>query len=234
MGRLESIMAKKIQNHKMGIQRRLLLLGGLAAATLSVTGCPALFAGGVAVGVMTAMDRRSSGAQVDDKTIAFRASQDIASALDGRGHVNVTCYNRQVLLTGEVPSETDRQKAEEVVSRIANVHHVVNALAIGPETSLSSRSSDTYLTSRVKTALTEVDGVSANDVKVVTERSVVYLMGLVTEREAQLASEKAASVAGVRHVVRVFEYMSEEELARFRASMEEPDTDVHSNSTRGG
>lgn len=227
-------MAKEMQRKTNRYQRRLWLLGGLAAATLSVTGCPVLFAGGVAVGVMSVVDRRSSGAQLDDKTIALRASQDISDALDGRGHVNVTSYNRQVLLTGEVPTEQDRQKAEEIVARIANVRSVVNALAVGPNTSFSSRSSDTYLTGRVKTALTEVDGVSAGDIKVVVERSVVYLMGIVTEREAKLASQQAATVADVRQVVRVFEYMSEDDLARFRSSIQEPDTDVHSDSTRGG
>lgn len=198
--------------------RRALMLAGLAGATVTLTGCPVLFVGGIGAGVMSAVDRRSSGAQIDDQTIELRAKQDLSSMLGAdKAHINVTSFNRQVLLTGEVGSSDDKIVAEETVRRVANVRSVVNALAVGPVTSLRVRTDDSVLTGKVKTALANVENLSSGHIKVVTERSVVYLMGLVTMREAQLASEKAATVVGVQKVVRVFEIISEEDLMKIDA-----------------
>lgn len=205
------------------LSRRTWLLAGAATAAATLTGCPVLFVGGVAAGVVSAVDRRSTGAQVDDKTIELRAAQEISKALDNRGHINVNSYNRQVLLTGEVPSSQDKVTAEAVAGRIANVRSVVNALGVGPNSSMGTRSNDTYLTGKIKTALTNTEGVPAGQIKVTTERSVVYLMGIVTVHEAQLASAAASSVVGVQKVVRIFEIISEEELARMEAQNPPPD-----------
>lgn len=211
-------MQKKLSIQK---NRRSFLLSGLAiAAALPLTGCPVLFVGGVAAGVMTAIDRRSTGAQVDDQAIEIRAKQDIAQALGNAAHVNVTSYNRQVLLTGEVPNANAKAQAEAIAMRVANVRGVVNALAVGPVTTMGNRSNDSYLTGKVKTALADNKIVSASDIKVVTERSVVYLMGIVTVQEAQVAGDVASSVIGVQKVVRVFEIISQEDLARMQSSVE--------------
>lgn len=219
----------KQNNHT---SRRALLLTGIAAATLSLTGCPVLFVGGVAAGVMTAVDRRSTGTQVEDKGIALRVSQEIHNELGDRGHVNVNSYNRQVLLTGEVPTAEDWALLELAVARVANVNSLVNFVAIGPNTSMSVRSNDTYLTGKVKTALATTNEISASDVKVVTERGAVYLMGIVSEYEARIASDVASRVIGVKKVVQVFEIVSEEELASInsRGTQVEPGSAGNENS----
>ena len=126
-------------------------------------------------------------------------------AFGDRGHVNVTSYNRMVLLTGEVPTEADKTTVEQVVARIDNVRSVVNELTVGPLNTFTERSNDTLITSKVKASLVDAKDLFANSIKVVTERGIVYLMGRVTEREATRATEIARGVSGVRKVVRVFE-----------------------------
>jgi osmotically-inducible protein OsmY len=190
----------------------------LAAATLAVatliSGCAPLLVGGAMVGgglMMT--DRRTSGTQVEDQTIELKAMNRIRESVGDRGHVNVTSYSRLLLLTGEVANEADKAAIEQNVARIENVRSIVNELAVMGNASLTSRSNDTILTSKVKASYVDAKDLQANAVKVVTERGTVYLMGRVTEREAARASDIARGVSGVQKVVRVFEVITEAELA---------------------
>jgi len=157
-----------------------------------------------------AADRRSSGTYVDDEGIEWKALTEINNALGDKIHVNVTSYNRNVLLTGEAFDETSKIKAESIAKDVQNVRNVTNELTIAPATSLTSRSKDSYLTSLVKAEMVKENRFPANYVKVVTENSVVYLMGMVTRKEADDAVEIARSTDGVSKVVKVFEYVVEQ------------------------
>ncbi len=192
----------------------------LAAAVLVVglSGCAAAVVGGAAVGGMMALDRRTVGTQVEDEGIELRAGNRLHGAYGDKVHVNVTSFNRQVLLTGEVPSADIRDEVEKTVSGVENVRSVVNDLAVMPLSTISQRSNDTFITGKVRASLVDAKDLSANSFKVVTERNVVYLMGRVSQREAGRATAIARGVTGVSKVVRVFEYLTEEELARLNAS----------------
>ncbi|MBD9394757.1 BON domain-containing protein [Acidovorax sp. ACV01] len=188
----------------------------LAAAALAagLSACAPLIVGGAVVGGVMAVDRRTTGTQIEDEGIELRAANRIRETLGDRAHVNVTSYNRQTLLTGEVPSAQDRQTVEQIVSQVENARAVVNDLAVLPASSLSQRSNDTFITGKVRASLVDAQDISANSFKVVTERNIVYLMGRVSQREANRATEIARGVSGVSKVVRVFEIVSEEELRR--------------------
>jgi osmotically-inducible protein OsmY len=189
------------------------VVGALVAST-ALTGCAALLVGGAVVGgSLLASDRRSSGTQLDDQAIELKANSRVRDLLGDRGHVNVTSYNRLVLLSGEVPSEADRTNIEQSVARIDNVKSVVNELAAMTATSLSNRSNDALITSKVKATLVDAGDISANAFKVLTERGIVYLMGRVTEREADRAADLSRSISGVQKVVKVLEVVSDAELA---------------------
>lgn len=188
-----------------------MLVGSLAACA------PLVIGGGAVMGAMVAVDRRTTGTQVEDEGIEMRTASRIREALSENAHVNVTSYNRQVLLTGEVPSAADSQKAEQIALAVENVRSVVNDLGVMPSSSLSQRSKDTFITGKVRASLVDAKDLSANAFKVVTERNVVYLMGRVTPREAKRSAEIARGVDGVSKVVRVFEVISEEELSRMAA-----------------
>jgi osmotically-inducible protein OsmY len=188
----------------------------LAAAMLApgLSGCAALLIGGAFVGgTLIVTDRRTSGTQIDDQSIEFRANSRSRELLGDRGHVNTTSYNRLVLLTGEVATEGDKAAIEQAVARIENVRSVFNELAVTGISSLNSRSADTLLTTKVKSSLVDAKDILANVFKVVTERGTVYLMGRVTEREAGRATEVAQRVPGVLKVVRVFDILTDAELA---------------------
>jgi osmotically-inducible protein OsmY len=183
-------------------------------ATTTLSGCAALLVGGAVVGgSLLATDRRSSGTQLDDQSIELKANSRLRDLLGDRGHVNATSYNRMVLLTGEVPTEADRSNIEQAVTRIDNVKSVVNELAVMTASSLSNRSNDALVTSKVKATLVDAGDISANAFKVLTERGTVYLMGRVTEREAERASNLARSISGVQKVVKVLEIVSDAELS---------------------
>ncbi|CAN7414617.1 BON domain-containing protein [Polaromonas sp. LjRoot131] len=189
----------------------------ITAATLlggSLTACFPLVVGGVAGGALVATDRRTSGAQLEDEGIELRATSRIRSNVGERVHVNLTSYNRQVLLTGEVPTAQDKQLVEQIVARVENVSSVVNELAVMGNATLTQRSSDVLVTGRVKAMLVDARDLSSNAFKVITERGTTYLMGRVTQREADRATEVVRSTPGVQKVVRIFEVISEEELAR--------------------
>ena len=180
----------------------------LAAALLaaSLAGCAPLVIGGAAVGsVLMASDRRTSGAQIDDEMIEFRGARALSDNFGDRAHINITSYNRQVLLTGEVPTQEQKQQAEQVVSRVDAVRSVVNELAVMPATSLPQRSGDVLITGKVRASFVDASDLQANTLKVVTERGTVYLMGRVTPREAERATQIARQINGVQRVVRIFE-----------------------------
>ena len=191
------------------------LKGGLALIAMAsvLSACAPLVIGGAMVGgAMVGTDRRTSGSQLEDQGIELRTSNRLHDALGDRGHLNVTSYNRQVLLTGEVPSEADKQTAEQVARQVENVRSLVNELAVMGNSSLSQRSSDALVTGKVKAGLVDARDLSANAFKVVTERGTVYLMGLVTQAEATRATDITRSVDGVQRVVRIFEIMTDEQL----------------------
>ncbi|MEN9463598.1 MAG: hypothetical protein RLZZ355_1528 [Pseudomonadota bacterium] len=174
------------------------------------------------MGGMMATDRRTTGTQVEDEGIELRAVNRIRETLGDRAHVNVTSFNRQVLLTGEVPTAQDRATVDQIVAGVNNVRSVVNDLAVMPSTSLGQRSNDVLITGKVRASFVDAKDVFASAYKVVTERNVVYLMGLVTPREATRATEIARGVGGVSKVVRVFEMITEDDLRR--ASTQPPPT----------
>ena len=199
-------------NLNLGRTARLLLVSVLGAGALSA--CAPLLIGGAFVGgSMVATDRRTSGAQVEDEVIEVKASGRLRDALGERGQINATSYNRIMLLTGVVNDAADKALAEQTVSRIDNVQSVVNELTIGLPRSIGGRSNDALLTSKVKASFIDAKDLFSNSLKVVTSQSVVYLMGRVTEREANRAAEVARGVGGVQKVVKVFEVVSEAELA---------------------
>lgn len=196
--------------------RRLLLVGSLAAAT-GLTACaPLLFGGAVVGSAMVVTDRRTTGAQIEDQAIELKASNRIRDVIGERGRVSAVSYNRLVLLTGEVQSEADKAAVERTVSGIENLRSIVNELAIMGSSSLTSRSNDLILSSKVKATLVDAKDLQANAFKVVTDRGTVYLLGRVTEREASRAASLTATVSGVQRVVRVFEVISEAELANLQ------------------
>ncbi len=186
----------------------------VAAASLSACAVvpPLLVGGAVVGGGMVATDRRTAGIQLEDQGIEFRAAARVRE-LATLGQISVNSYNRVVLLTGEVPSATERTRAEEAVAKVENVRGVVNELVVAGNSSLSSRSADAVLATKVKATFVDAKDLSANAFKVVAERRVVYLMGRVTPREADRGSELASRVSGVERVVKVFETISEAELA---------------------
>jgi osmotically-inducible protein OsmY len=192
----------------------------LAAALLGATlaGCAPLLLGGAVVGGgLVVTDRRTTGIQIEDEGIERRANARVRE-LATLGHVNVTSYNRVLLITGEVPTEADKQAIGDALAKGENVKSVVNELGIGQNSTTGSRTTDAFLTTKVKATLVDAKDVQANAYKVVVERAIVYLMGRVTEREAARGADLARSVTSVQKVVRVFEILSEEELANLGRS----------------
>jgi osmotically-inducible protein OsmY len=184
---------------------RFLLPAALLAAVL-LQGCAPMVMVGAGAAVVAFEDRRTTGAQVDDQTIELRVGNRIDDRFGSRVHVNVTAYNRYVLLTGEVPDEAARSEIEKIARGVTNVLGVTNDLQVAGISSATSRSNDTFLTTSVKTRFLNSGKFNAIHVKVVTEASVVYLLGVVTEQEATDAVELARTTSGVRKVVKMFEY----------------------------
>ncbi len=186
----------------------------LAGSLLSLTACFPLVLGGAAMGALVATDRRTSGTVVEDEGIELKANARVRDNIGERVHVNVTSYNRQVLITGEVPSAQDKQLVEKVVSSVDNVRNIVNDLAIMGNSTFQQRSSDALVTGRVKAGLVDAKDLFANAFKVVTEHGTTYVMGRVTQREATRATEVITGTSGVQRLVRVLEIISEDDLAR--------------------
>jgi len=188
------------------------ILVPILLGSAGLSGCAPVLVGGAVVTGMSASDRRTTGAQIEDERIEIRGAGRLREQLGERVHINITSYNRQVLLTGEVPTEQDKQLAEQILARVENVRSVTNELAIMGASTLGQRSSDALVTGRVKANLIDARDLNANAFKVVTERGVVYLMGRVTAREADRATDIARRTHGVQKVVRLFEIITEEEL----------------------
>ncbi len=201
-------------NRATNSKRLMLAVCAATALSAGLTACFPLVVGGVAGGVLVAMDRRTSGAQLEDEGIELRAASRLRDNIGSRARVAATSYNRQVLLTGEVLNENDKKLVEQVVSRVENVSSVINELAIINSPTLVQRSSDVLITGQVKALLVDAKDLYASAFKVVTERGTVYLMGRVTQREADRATEIARGARGVQKVVRILEIISEEELQR--------------------
>jgi osmotically-inducible protein OsmY len=194
--------------------RPLAALAAALAASALLAACAPLLVGGAMFGTtLMVSDRRTSGTQIEDQSIELKALTRVREVVGDRAHVSTTSYNRLVLLTGEVPTDADKAAVEQAVARIENVRSIVNELAVMDSTSLTGRSNDTILTSKVKASFIDAKDLFANAFKVVTERGTVYLMGRVTDREAGRASDIARGVSGVQKVVRVLEVITEAELA---------------------
>ncbi|MDI1309819.1 MAG: BON domain-containing protein [Methylotenera sp.] len=193
---------------KSNMNKQYILKFVLSAALISqITACVPVIVGGAAATGAIAADRRTSGFYVEDQNIELKAIKKMETNLGEYAHVNVTSYNRNVLLTGEVPVAESKSKAESLVKEIANVSSITNEITVGPKSTIGSRSNDSYITSKVKAQFVTENKFPANYVKVVTENSVVYLLGIVTNQEAADAVEVARNTEGVTKVVKVFEYM---------------------------
>jgi osmotically-inducible protein OsmY len=193
------------------------VVGALAVATLgSLQGCIALLGAGAVAGGLSLNDRRTGGTQIEDQSIELKSGSRIREAIGDRGHINVTSYNRIALITGEVPTDADKAAVEKAIAGIEGVTNVVNELEVGANSTIGTRSSDTVITTRVKSALIDAKDIQASAIKVITERGNVYLMGRVTEREAVRASEVARAQPSVMKVVRVFEILTEEQLGNLK------------------
>jgi osmotically-inducible protein OsmY len=192
-------MKQKIHAKKISIIAMLLI-------STQLSGCFPAIVGGAAAGGAMAADRRSSGIYVEDENIELKTLKRISQYMDKSSHINVTSYNRIVLLTGEVPNAGQQTQAETLTREIPNVRDIHNAITVGFTSSISDRSNDAYITTKVKARFLSENLFPANVVKVVTEASVVYLMGIVSEKEATDAVEIARTTEGVTKVVKVFEY----------------------------
>lgn len=191
---------------KMNKQTLLKLI--LSTALISqITACVPIVVGGAAATGAMAADRRTSGIYVEDENIELKAVKKMETNLGENAHVNVTSYNRNVLLTGEVPVAESKSKAENLVKEITNIRSITNEITVEPKSSIGSRSNDSYITSKIKTKFVTENKFPANYVKVVTENGVVYLLGIITNKEADDAVEIARNTDGVTKVVKVFEYM---------------------------
>jgi osmotically-inducible protein OsmY len=171
--------------------------------------CVPAVVGGAAVGGSVVADRRTSGVYVEDENIELKAVRKMETNLGEQSHVNVTSFNRNVLLTGEVPDAARKTLAENLMKEVEQVRDVTNEIVIAPKTDIGVRTNDTYITTKVKTQFLTENKFQANYVKVVTENSVVYLLGLVTQAEADAAVEIARNTEGVSKVVKVFEYIKQ-------------------------
>ena len=192
-----------------------LVAAGVLAGSL--TACvPLLLGGGAVTTALVASDRRTSGMYLEDERIEQSAAAKLRETLKEGTRASVTSFNRLALVTGEVRSEAEKAEVGRTVASVENVRNVVNEVEVVPFiSSIGQRSRDTLLTSQVKASLIDAKDLQANTIKVVTEMNVVYLMGIVTSREAQRAAEIARGVNNVRKVVRVFENISEQELASY-------------------
>jgi osmotically-inducible protein OsmY len=191
-----------------GLATRLAAMAALAAASVLLSGCAALVVGGAVTAVAVAEDRRTPGTILDDQTIETRAVLRVKNRYADQVHVNITSFNKHILISGEAATEAIRSGVEAEVRAVApNAVRIHNEMVVGPQATLLSISNDTRLTALVKSRFVADRRFQANHVKVVTESGTVYLMGLVTRTEGDAAAEVAASTAGVRRVVKLFEFL---------------------------
>ena len=217
-------MSKKIFSGKSWRYRVAAVILG-SAMLCSLPACvPVMMASGAVSGSMAATDRRTLGAQTEDKVILLKGENAVSNLVGDKGHVNVTSFNRKVLLTGEVQSEAMKQAVGNTIAQLENVESVVNELAIAAPSSFTSRSNDTLITGKVTASFIDDKKLFSQSLKTVTERGTVYLMGRVTEPEGNRAARVAGGVSGVQRVIKVFEYISEQELQRL-STLSAPRTD---------
>lgn len=218
--------------HVLPSLRRPLAVLALAGTCLfGLQACVELAIGSAVVGTLAATDRRTFGAQAEDKTIYLKAESKISSVVGAFGHVNANSFNRRVLLTGEVRDEALKASIEREISAIEGVQNVINEVTVGGSSSLTSRSNDTLITGKAKGVLVDTKDIQANTFKVVTENGVIYLMGRVTQLEGKIAAEAVSRVAGARKVVKVLEYISDDELRTLKLSS--PGSASSANSVNG-
>jgi osmotically-inducible protein OsmY len=198
------------------VQRPLAMSVLCGAMLASLSGCVALVAGGAISGTLAASDRRTFGAQTEDRAIEVKGAVKVNNVGGDAAHVNINSFNRRALLTGEVRDEAMKAQIEREIRSIEGVVDVINELEIAGPASYTSRSSDTIITTKVKASLVDAKDISANSYQVVTERGVVYLQGRVTQREGQIGADIARGVSGVTKVVKVFEYISEDEWKSYQ------------------
>jgi osmotically-inducible protein OsmY len=201
-----------------GLAKPILNLTLCCAAALSLQACIGVVVGGAVMGTFAATDRRTFGAQTEDQAIMLKGENRLSSTFGNAAHINVNSFNRRVLLTGEVADEQAKSNAEKQLQGVDGVAAVINELQLSIPSSLAARSNDALITTKVKASLVDTKDIYASAFKVVTEESVVYLMGRVTQREANAATEVARGVSGVKKVVKVFEYISEDDLKAMLAS----------------
>ncbi|KGD90830.1 phospholipid-binding protein [Achromobacter sp. RTa] len=205
--------------------RPLMLAAALSTAALSLSACAPLIVGGAAATTAVVVtDRRTSGIQLEDQNMAFKAQSQISQKLGDTARVNAMAYSGHLLLTGDVPTEEAKSQATAIAQGVENVKQVTNQLTVGPIASFGVRSNDTWLTSKVKTALLNTKYVPSGTIAVTTDHSVVYLMGKVTQAEGDYAANAAADVGGVAKVVKLFETISREEAIRLSNSGSESKT----------
>ena len=193
---------------------RYLVLGtALLATLLSVSACFPLMAGGVVMTGFVAVDRRTSGAMLEDQAIEVKTSTRIRDVLGERVHITVTSYNRKVLLTGEAPDAKDKEQAGEIAKNIDNVSSVWNEVGVTSITTLTERTNDLVAAGRIQADLIDAKDLFSNAYKIVVERGAVYVMGRITAREAKRVSSVISGVTGVKKVVLVHETITEDELA---------------------
>jgi osmotically-inducible protein OsmY len=210
----------KLQRAWQGLRRPLTTIVLCGAVATSLQGCIEMAIGTAVMGTLAASDRRTFGAQTEDKAITLKGETRVANLAGSAGHVNVASFNRKVLLTGEVNDDSLKAAVEREVAAIEGVQSIVNDLEVMGTSSFTARSNDSLITGKVKASFVDSKELYANSIKVVTERSTVYLMGRVTEREGQLAASLASGVGGVQKVVKVFEYISDDDLKRMTSQPE--------------
>ena len=209
---------------KLDVRGSLLCLTLVAGIVPALQGCFPVVAAGAATGAMMAADRRSSGAYVEDEGLEWKVGNRIKERFGEAAHVNVTAFNRVVLLTGDISDEAGRSALDQIAAGVPNVRGVTNEVQVAGASSLTSRGNDAVVTSKVKARFVDDNGFSANHVKVVTEAGTVFLMGLVTREEADQATEIARTTSGVRKVVRVFEYITAEEARSLQLQSKQTDS----------
>jgi osmotically-inducible protein OsmY len=206
--------------------KTILVLALASGVLANLSGCVAIVAGGAVVSAMTlTSDRRTIGSQTEDKTIELKGANRIATTLGDSVHININSYNRKVLLTGEVKDEALKARVEAEIKSVENVQSIINEIQVSTFTSsMSSRSSDALLTTKVKSKLLGTADIYSNSFKVVSESGVVYLMGRVSQREANTAVEAVREISGVQKVVKVFEYIDDGDVNKFQLKSAEEKT----------
>jgi osmotically-inducible protein OsmY len=198
--------------------RPLVAIAVAGALVAMLQGCVGIVVGGAVVGGFAATDRRTLGAQTEDKEIALKANARLSSVVGDSGHVDITSYDRRVLLTGEVKDEQMKQAVEDEIKQIPGVQGVMNELDIIGISNFGSRSNDLFITSKISATFVNERGLNANSIKVVTERGTVYLLGRVTQHEGEIAASLVSGVSGVTRVIKMFEYISDDELKEMNAA----------------